>query len=422
MVPSLESLVSPYGVVSGVTRVVSPRGLPQLSTVTAFYASRASRKGSDKRHEGGAGRVLHDPQLATVVAIAEAAERYAGGDLHTEQPVWATSADLDGPVLDTTRIPQCSPAEYADSRCTLAPFDPQARIRWVRGVNLVDAQPTWVPAVMACYGLSDLNPSERFTYRISTGYAIHTDPVRALVGAVCEIIERDAIGVIWLQRLGLPPLAAEAWTDDVRLMIDWAQRHFIRTYLFDGTTDLGVPTVYCLQVAEHDQRARHIVSCATDVAAGRAAEKALVEALTIRGNFATDQPVPGIESFSDLIDGARYMARPERAEAFDFLIDAHHRREAEARVPADLDGDPLTALVGILRERDMQVVAVDRTTRELAAVGLYAVSVVIPDLQPMTLDPYAQFRGHPRLYEAPAAMGYQVHDESELNPWPQPFA
>ena len=72
--------------------------------------------------------------------------------------------------------------------------------------------------------------------------------------------------------------------------------------------------------------------------------------------------------------------------------------------------------------RDMPAVVVDRTSGDLAEAGLTCVSVVIPDLQPMSLRPLAQFKAHPRLYDAPARMGYPVRPEDELNPWPQPFA
>ena len=34
----------------------------------------------------------------------------------------------------------------------------------------------------------------------------------------------------------------------------------------------------------------------------------------------------------------------------------------------------------------------------------------------------ARFLGHPRLYEAPARMGYPTRSEAELNAWPQAFA
>ena len=65
--------------------------------------------------------------------------------------------------------------------CLFVPFDPSAEIRWVRGVDLATAAEVWVPAVMACYRLGNVRRQEGFWYRISTGCAVHTDPVEALV-------------------------------------------------------------------------------------------------------------------------------------------------------------------------------------------------------------------------------------------------
>jgi ribosomal protein S12 methylthiotransferase accessory factor len=50
------------------------------------------------------------------------------------------------------------------------------------------------------------------------------------------------------------------------------------------------------------------------------------------------------------------------------------------------------------------------------------VRAVVPGLQPLTFHYRARFLGSPRLYEAPARMGYPVRAEAELNAWPQPFA
>jgi ribosomal protein S12 methylthiotransferase accessory factor len=64
---------------------------------------------------------------------------------------------------------------------------------------------------------------------------------------------------------------------------------------------------------------------------------------------------------------------------------------------------------------------VNLTTREAQAAGLWVVRVIVPALQPVTFRRVAQYRGHPRLFSAPLAMGHFVHAEVDLNPWPQPF-
>lgn len=422
-----ESLVSPFGVVSGVVSRTPPRGLAIVNTSVARTGSGVSQYGFmanlPSRHTSGAGVAVNDAPKTRLIAIAEAAERYAAGDF-AGTAVWARAAELDGAVVDPASVPRCSRRELSAPGCPAGEFDPDAEMRWVLGTDLVSGQPTWIPAVMTCYRLRDIRPAERFWMRISTGCAVHTDPVEALVRSICEVIERDAIAITWLQRLHLPVIPRDAWSELIEMLSGWCDRHFVRVYMFDATSDMGAPTVYCLKVAEFDQGLRQVVSCATARTITSAAEKALTEILSSRASGSLrPEPVKAYRDFSDIADGALYMGRPEMAPAFDFLTDGVEDRIAPARpaLPEEA-ADALAVLTGTMARRGMQAIAVDYTSRELAAVGLTATCVVIPRLQPMSVHPLAQYRAHPRLYEAPALMGHPCHDEEGLNPWPQPFA
>ncbi|GAA2814179.1 hypothetical protein GCM10010441_43610 [Kitasatospora paracochleata] len=426
----LDELVSPYGVVSG-TRAYRSEGW--TARMHGFHAEGGSGRpgfGADRFSSNGSGRSWGDPERARLVAVAEAAERYSAYEPPTAEHRWAAVDELDGhdgldgPVLDLARLPRCSATELADPACPIAPLDPSAPIRWVQGMELVTGERTWLPSVMATYRLHPHVPAERFWYRLSTGFAVHSDPAEALLRAALEVVERDAIALTWLQRMPLPPLPEGVGTPVLDELLAASRRHFLKTLLFDATTDVGVPTVYCLQVSEHDRTIRHVVGCAADRTLPAAAEKALAEALGIRGLLYDGTAAPdSYAEFTSITDGARYMAAPQRADAFAFLhAAAAGRPRAEA---PELPADPRAALA-VLLDRfaalDMRAYAVDRTHCELSAVGLSAFNVVVPDLQPMTLTPLAQFRAHPRLFAAPAAMGFTVHSEEELNPWPQPFA
>jgi ribosomal protein S12 methylthiotransferase accessory factor len=383
----------------------------------------------EDRDTVGLGSTLDDQVTASTVALAEAAERYAGLapglDIDCR---WARAADLaDEAVMDLGRLPRCSATEYATPGCRVTPFDNDAVIRWSLGVDLVSGEPTWVPSVMAVYGLRHQTPGEHFWVSISTGYAVHTDPRVALCSAICEVFERDIIEILWQQRLPLPPVAVHEISGNCTMLLRWAEDHFLRVLLFDATTDMGVPTAYCLVIAENDPQARQLVTCATGISLASAAEKCVVDAIAFRDHFG-GMPIPetikmDLRTFINIADGARYMGLARHASAFDFLVDGYADRVPQER-PA-LPRNPehrLCALIGIVRDHGLQAIAVDRTTSELAAVGLTAVCVVIPDLQPMTLQPLTRFRAHPRLYSAPGLMGYRVLPEAELNPWPQPFA
>jgi ribosomal protein S12 methylthiotransferase accessory factor len=278
---------------------------------------------------------------------------------------------------------------------------------------------------MACFGLADPAPAELFSPRISTGFAVHTDPVEAVVGGLLEVLERDAVAVLWLQRLRVPRLTAVELGPRVAELIEWCRLRFMDVHFFDATTDLGVPSAYCLICSEHDRRAYRVVGASADRDLASAAEKALLEALgtpMFIHHVAEDEVPQDFTAIGAAGDTARYMGLADRGAAFDFLLDEGARGPAAA--PAPLAADPavvLRDLVARLAGAGMRPVVVDRTTSELADVGLTAVNVVVADAQPMSLHPLAQFTAHPRLYEAPARMGHPVCRPEELNPWPQPL-
>jgi len=424
----VDALVSPFGVVGEFSPTRASWSIRNVEFYRADAGTGTPGQGISLRNTldreriaSGSGLSLYGADHARVIAVAEAAERYAGRELSSEESILASASELAGATIDASRIPRCSERERRDG-CPLGDFDPESRIRWVRGVEWMTAKDIWVPAIMACYGIKGTYDAERFWNRLSTGYAVHTDPAEALLRALLEVIERDAIAVVWQQMLSLPWVPPQHYPDSVRYLCDSSTRQFIDTFIFDATTDIGVPTAYCVQVAPHDERACQVVGCATRQSFADAAEHAILESLQIRDVVYRDCP-ENVREFGSIGDGARYMARPERATAFDFLLKGAEERAARPadRMPHATD-EALAWIKSRLASMQMQAIIVDRTPDELADLGLIALCAIIPDLQPMSLVPLAQYRAHPRLYEAPRLMGYRSLREEELNPWPLPIS
>ncbi|MGW4959878.1 YcaO-like family protein [Nonomuraea sp. NPDC004186] len=424
----LEAMVSPYGGLVGSTiRLRTPEEDPQLPVYAATVGdltqvlpsvARARRGHPTTGSIDGVG-VSSDEKEARWLAVAEALERYSSSVYSEDQFIRATAAELGKEALDLDQVPRISDAEAADPACTLVRPDKYAPMRWVLGLSLMTAKPTWIPVPYVYLYLRPATRAERLTAPISTGCAAHTDVHTALAKALCEVIERDAIALTWLQRLPLPRLEV----DDVPEQFPGSEQ--VVTHLFDATTDLGVPTVYAVEVAPSHPTTRTLVTCATELDPRVAVAKVLRDAIACR--FALRHRKPertDPRTFHDVFDGALYMAAPERARTFDFLLNSPHRRSlSELAVPEVAHGRPaLRWLLQRLRAVGMEAYAVDLTCEEAREVGMWVVRVIVPALMPLSFLGTAQFRGTPRLYEAPTAMGYTAHSEPDLNPWPQPFA
>jgi ribosomal protein S12 methylthiotransferase accessory factor len=397
-----------------------------LDNLTRTLPHVSSPQGADARDEplGGAGADA-DPELAWLRAVVEGAERYASM-VHEERDfVVATARELGGAALDLETIPRCSEREYAHPACPFHPPDPRARLRWVRGYSLTQAVERYVPAVMAFLYFKPW-PEEMFWQMISTGIAAHTRLPAALVSAIGEVVERDAIALTWLARLPLPRIEVEEPVPpELRTNLRRLRRSLVRHHLFDATTDVGIPTVYAVQLLDGQPKLSQYVNCATDFSAAAACAKTMREAAPTRAVFQFPRDVPGeVEQFQSLYDGATYMGRPEQRPEFDFLLQSPSRRSLSDMRIAAPEGDAarLRFLVGRLRELHMEAVAVDLTSDELREAGLWVVRVVIPQLMPMSTIHRARFLGHPRLFAYPEKAGFGRRTEADVNPAPQPFA
>jgi ribosomal protein S12 methylthiotransferase accessory factor len=395
-----------------------------VTVYTATVGDLGSLRGAEVPEGlGGAGRTFKDPVLARRIAICEAVERYAMLYPRPVIPVVASGRELGGRALPLSDVARCSSTELRRSDHHFIRPDPDAKIRWTEGVELTSGEPRLVPLLMA-HMVPQMARGEFFWMPMSTGCAIHRTQVTAVLAGLYEVVERDALAVSWLRRLPLPRLDPALISDEIEEIVSWYHDRDIAVHLFDMTTDIPIPSILCVIESRNDTRATQNIGSATGFDVRNTVLKAVLEASALNAVLSERTRIQRrYHDFSDPLAAAAYMALPSRRRAFSFLLDGADDRPL-GQPAARAFGSPeaeLAHVLGLFRARGFEVYAVDLTPREVETIGYSVTQVIVPVLQPATLQPLVQYRGHARLtHDHPAATGPQrIRD---LNQWPVPMS
>ena len=376
-----------------------------------------------------------DPVEAQVRSIGESIERYCMSVWNERQFIRATANELGAEAVDLDSVPRCSPHEPAIQQGSFAVPRKDVPMRWVKGFSLIEGKPRYVPAIMTYLFLSAENLGENIWAPISTGCASHPDLYRALVSGICESIERDSLMLTWLHQLPLPEIVLgeeSELREDLRELLEIMRRSGLEHRFFDATSDLGVPTIYALQMSEHSDLLSTLVVSATRLDATDALARTLEEGcssrIAIDARLAALKPGESYRRSMDelfsLEDCALYYAPREVRSEFDFLL-RNERSKSLSEMPVHQSlgsKSDLDQLLSVLSARGMDAIAIDLTTPEVREQGLWVVRVFIPQLVPLTSIHQMRYLDTPRLYDAPERMGYGRRSISDITNKPQPFA
>jgi ribosomal protein S12 methylthiotransferase accessory factor len=229
------------------------------------------------------------------------------------------------------------------------------------------------------------------------------------------------------QKLPLPRIEVDCLPPQLAAYWELYQRSSqeLEYVMFDATTDIGLPTVYGLQISRTNSRLTTLVSCSSALEPAEAVAKVIRDMAACRIAFRKPKVTPASwNNFTELVHGASFMARAEQSHAFDFLLHSGRERTLSSIFSfcGATETPPLQLVLDQLRRKHLEAYAVDLSTDEALRSGMRVVRVLIPGLQPFSFHYRAQYKGHARLYDAPRRMGYPVHREEQLNEWPQPFA
>ena len=366
------------------------------ATDTARVVFRRSPRG-DVVSPATLGVALGAGPQRTLLALSESIERSA---MHHGPPevVGAAVADLDGPPLPAMQIESLLFREEERSApgFRFPAFDPSRPIHWSRARALGVRRTVLVPTAL----VGHVPAEQRIVPATSNGFACHTDERAAMLGALLELVERDALLLSWF--LGRPWQRLTDVDDSVGA-----------TFLC--TQDIDLPVVFACACAE-DGSLRSGSAAAIEL--GSAVERAHAERAVALDGRPSPTVRAGLERVDVMHGPEDHLARvagPAGRVAYDALrAQARDVQRTEVERWVRTGDDPLETVARALADRDLEAWIADRAMPAVFGPGWRVVRAIVPGLVELSFGPGYRRLASPRIAAALAA-------GETLNPEPHPF-
>jgi ribosomal protein S12 methylthiotransferase accessory factor len=374
-------------------------------------------------------------ESAKAAAIGEAIERYCAHH-------WDPARTFVAP-LERVGMPAFTPAEcvlYSDAQYARADVDYPAwtrgsEITWITGSGLPDGEPVALPAGLVHLHFPTPRPQDLFTPATSNGLAAGPDIDGAVLGGLCELMERDALMIAWMNRLPAVELLLDDASAGVAARL---RRHYallgVTLRAFALPTDLPAAVILAVAFDETEGRPANVVGMGCHPDPRTALTKAAFELCQARPAEATryreDPPEGRLTRYEDvktLDDHSAFAAQRDRRAEFSFLWSsgetasvAELRAHGDGAAPAELVAHAGAAL----RDLGHPAAYVDLTTPDVEPYGYRVARVLAKGLQPIHFGHGQERLGGTRLFELPRALGLagSVRTADDLNPCPHPMA
>lgn len=392
--------------------------MPDLSRVTGRFSNR------------GTGSTALTEKVALVKAVGESVERYSSDVNDHRDVIYAPYRKVKSQAVDPRRFVLFHPEQYREKHCPYTEITDDTVIPWAQGYSVTHGRPTLVPASLVHLGMG-LEPEQWFETGPVSGYACANTFEEAILGGVCEVVERDSFMVFWYNNLPVPAFDLSALeSQEARQTLDRYHSAPVRLHCSNITTDIGIPAAVAVMTSRAPGWPAAVVSAAADLDPERAVVRALQELaanhLFIRHHVESRSPMPQApEQVMTMEDHGLFYCSPARLPALDVLLRPRSRvrpRDLQTQTSEDVLED-IRYCVGRLAALDLEVIAVDLTAPDVGSLGFKVVKVLIPGAQPIDFGMSWQHFGGRRIYDAPVRMGYRTRPTlaSELNRFPHPF-
>lgn len=356
------------------------------------------------------GKALHDFQIglgdsreeACGKALMESLERYCC-EKRPNNLFYARVVDLHKAFIDPNQLALYLNSQIVRSK-DLKSFSEEEELFWTEIFD-VEGHLHFIPAshIWYCFDQSDFSDGRSLFWSSTNGASAHFSYEKAVLSAVQELIERDAIMIWWLNRLSPPIINREALGEKLNGIIQKIEDQGFELQVLDLTLDL-FPV--CMIAARKQSREWPYffcgAACNSDFLV--ACEKALAETEhAIWGRLGGNISKVEAENLYYPIDHELFYLDPENGRHLDFLFNGLISR----KIPTVKIGQSVLEIDNYLKGKSFRLFLKDITCPEIreSGIDIQVVKAVIPGLIPITFGYLSEPLALPRIYSLPHSLG-----------------
>ncbi len=419
------------GIVRRLEEVVREPGSPEFFHYAAEGCdTSAFSHQSNFRNTGGASA---SRETAIAKAVGEAVERYCAALYDLSEFPFCSAAEAGFPVTDPASFALYSRSQYEAPGFPWVPFDREAPVRWTQMLDLTSGEVVHAPACFVWIPFKFFQGSgdAPIGQPISTGMACHCSYPEAALAGLGEVVERDAVMMMWQASLSMPRVRVETLDDANYDLVQRCERTGDRLDLFNITMDAGVPTILAVLRGGNPERPALVFAASTSLSPREAARKALEEVVHTRRYSAQLKrwmpPIIPDEGFSAVLGQTEHLlfyCDPANAARAEFVFASTVRQDFD-EIEDLSTGDPVRDLQVFARrvaDTGHRVLIADLTSEDVRSLGLRVVRAMVPGYHPLTMGYRLRALGGTRLWTVPQELGYPgIRPETGDNPAPHPY-
>lgn len=369
--------------------------------------------------------ISFDKRKALMRVLGETIERYSLGGNKNEKFAYNSFDELK--KLNKLALNPEALIAFSDRKHIVVNLN-EKNLHWVKGKSLVSNNEILVPAQLVYVPYLHQNSEPLIRFPISTGAAAGETFKDASYRGICEIIERDAFMIAYLNKIPSPKIDLSSINDKkIRHIRNVLKRYKLEPIILDLTNDLRIP-VFASIILDKTGLGPAVsvgLKAGFDIKETiiGAIEESLMMRSWIRDKFIyTDLKYRRGKEIITIEDRAHFWFPVSSIRYLDFWLKNKNFKKIRVENLRYSD-NKLEKAIELLKERNMEAIYVDITDKDIEKYDFKVVKVIVSKLCPLYLDERYPYLGIERLYNVPVEMKIfkKQKTESQLNEIPHPF-